>query len=303
MRFVKERWLLITADDFGIGPMTSQGILELAERQVITSTVLLVTSPYAEDAVSAWRSMRSRLEVGWHPCLTLDRPVLPPQQVPSLITKSGDFYSLGAFLARLLLGKIRFEEVQAEFAAQYQHFIKLVGSIPCNVNAHHHIHVFEPIRRALVSVLEEQQPRPYLRPVRENWATLVGVPGARLKRLLLSALGTRSAAKQEFPGADRLIGITDPIYVHQHDFFQKWLYATENQTVELTCHPGRWDDALEGRDGSWRDGQLLRRVKEFEGLIQPEFRAAVEEEGFTLVRAQDLIKVNELPLLREKKAA
>jgi predicted glycoside hydrolase/deacetylase ChbG (UPF0249 family) len=304
MRFVKDRWLLITADDFGIGPLTSQGILKLAERRVITSTVLLVTSPYAEDAIRAWRGTRSRLEVGWHPCLTLDRPILPPRRVPSLVTEAGGFYSLGAFLARLLLGKICCEEVQAEFAAQYQRFIKLVGSVPYNVNAHHHIHVFEPIRRALVAVLDRQNPKPYLRPVRENWGTLLGVRGARLKRMLLSAFGTRSAGKRDFPGADRLIGITDPIYVHRQDFFQNWLYATEDQTVELTCHPGRWDDALEGRDGSWRDGQLLRRVKEYEGLIQPEFLHAVEEEGFTLVSAADLLKMNpsQVPI-REKKAA
>lgn len=303
MRFVKDRWLLITADDFGIGPETSRGILELGKRGAITSTVLLVTSPYAEDAIRAWRRSGSSLEVGWHPCLTLDRPVLPAEQVPSLVTGSGKFYSLGAFLVRLVLGEIRFDEVRAEFAAQYERFVKLVGSVPYNVNAHHHIHVFEPIRRALTAVLGQQKPAPYLRPVRENWATLFGVRGARLKRLILSLAGTRSAAKKDFPGADRLVGITDPKFVHQPDFFQKWLYVTADQSVELTCHPGHWDETLEGRDGSRTDGQMLRRVTELDGLLQPDFRAAIEAEGFTLVSARDLLQVSDVPSWISKKKA
>jgi predicted glycoside hydrolase/deacetylase ChbG (UPF0249 family) len=202
-----------------------------------------------------------------------------------------------------VLGEIRFDEVRAEFAAQYERFVKLIGSVPYNVNAHHHIHVFEPIRRALTAVLGQQKPTPYLRPVRENWATLLGVRGARLKRLILSHAGTRSAAKKDFAGADRLVGITDPKFVHQPDFFQKWLYVTEEQSVELTCHPGHWDETLEGRDGSRTDGQMLRRVTELEGLLQSDFRAAIEAEGFTLVSAQDLLQVNNFPSLSGNKKA
>jgi len=49
------RFLVVIADDYGIGPETSRGILELAVRNLITGTVLLVNSPYAEEAVRAVR--------------------------------------------------------------------------------------------------------------------------------------------------------------------------------------------------------------------------------------------------------
>ena len=49
------RRLVVTADDFGIGPDTSRGILDLAARGAVTSTVLLVTSPFAADGVRQWR--------------------------------------------------------------------------------------------------------------------------------------------------------------------------------------------------------------------------------------------------------
>ncbi len=49
------RFLVVIADDYGIGPETSRAILELAARKVVTGTVLLVNSPHAEGAVRAWR--------------------------------------------------------------------------------------------------------------------------------------------------------------------------------------------------------------------------------------------------------
>src|SRR4051812_21166676 len=96
------RLLLVTADDFGIGPETSRGILELAARGVVTATALLVNSPHAEDAVHAWRRAGGPADLGWHPCLTLDRPVSPPGRVPSLVDAHGRLWPLCRFLRQLL---------------------------------------------------------------------------------------------------------------------------------------------------------------------------------------------------------
>src|SRR5262249_34417887 len=71
------RRLIVMADDYGIGPETSRAIRDLAERGLVTAAVLLVNSPYAEDAAAAWQKSGIPLEIGWHVCLTLDRPILP----------------------------------------------------------------------------------------------------------------------------------------------------------------------------------------------------------------------------------
>ena len=94
------RYLLVTADDYGIGPETSRGILDLGREGLVTSTVLLVTSPHASAAVQAWCEAGQPVELGWHPCLTLDRPVLPVDQVPTLVDSEGRFWPLGKFLRR-----------------------------------------------------------------------------------------------------------------------------------------------------------------------------------------------------------
>lgn len=285
------RRLLVTADDFGIGPATTRGILELAERGVVTSSVVLVNSPFAEDGVREWRASGLKLELGWHPCLTLDSPVLPPGRVPSLVDDTGKFLPLGRFLRRLALGGVNRTEIEAEFRAQLRRFTELVGEPPANVNAHHHVHIFEPVGSALRTVLADLTPRPFVRRVRESWRTLTRIPGARVKRLGLSRFGAKAAIRQEsagFPGADRLAGVTDPPFVHDPEFFTRWLNLIPGNTVELTCHPGELDETLIGRDGSLEDGQLHRRVRELELLRDPAFLEAVADAGFTLVPASAL---------------
>ena len=287
----------MTADDFGIGPSTSRGILDLAQRGVVTSTVLLVNSPYAGDAVSEWRKQGCPLEVGWHPSLTLDAPILDPVRVPSLVGADGRFLPLGQFLKRLIRGRIRGDEIEVEFRAQLRKYMDLVGEAPANVNAHHHVHIFGPVGRALRTVLGASEPKPYLRRVMEPMRTLTGIGGARVKRFALTRIGRRAANRQAaegLPGAEWLLGITDPPFVHRDDFFAKWLAAAPGQCVELTCHPGILDATIEGRDGSMTDGQLHRRQREYDLLSRPEFAEAVQSAGFELRDAASLSRICQL---------
>jgi chitin disaccharide deacetylase len=273
-----DRLLLTTADDFGIGPETSRGILDLAERGIVRSTVLLVNSPFARDGVRQWRRRGCPVELGWHPCLTLDAPLLPPQRVPTLVDRAGRFHPLGRFLRRLCQGRVSEAEIESELSAQYERFLEWAELLPRNVNCHHHLHVFGPVQRALARVLEGQDPVPFVRRVVESRATLLGVPGGRLKRFLLTRLGRRRP--MDFPGNDELIGVTDPPFVHGPRFFVDWLARSAGTVVELTCHPGHFDRTLVGRDGTLDDGQIHRRSVEYERLIDPSFLAALRDARF-----------------------
>ena len=281
-----KRYLVVTADDYGIGPATSRAILDLAIQGRVTATVLLVNSPHAAAAVDEWRQAGRPMELGWHPCLTLDRPVLPPAAVPSLVDRQGRFWPLGRFLIRLLSGRIRAAEVQAELGAQLERFEDLVGFPPPVVNSHHHVQVFPPVGPILAGLLQGGRELPYVRRVREAWRALALVPGARLKRLFLSHLGRRDAARwhrQAFPGNDWLAGITDPPCVADPDFLARWLTRVPGDVVELTCHPGYFDPTLIGRDCTATDGQLQRRVRERQLLEDVGFETAYRQARFTLV--------------------
>jgi predicted glycoside hydrolase/deacetylase ChbG (UPF0249 family) len=207
------RFLIVLADDYGIGPETSRGILELAARGVVTGTVLLVNSPHAAEAVRAWRQAGAALEMGWHPCLTMDQPAAGVERVPSLVGPNGSMWPLGRFLLRLTTGRIRSEDIHLELTAQYARFVELVGRPPSVVNAHQHVALFPPVGDLLRRLLEPIRPRPYMRRLGEPTSLLAGFRGARLKRTVLSTLGRGQAtawSRAGFPGADWVAGITDP---------------------------------------------------------------------------------------------
>src|SRR5262245_58478839 len=205
----KWRNLVVVADDFGIGPETSRGILELAAERRITGTVLLINSPYAAESVTAWNRAGRPIELGWHPNLTLDSPILAAADVPSLVDARGCFYPLSRFLARACTGRLRSDEIVAEFRAQCERFIDLVGRPPSLVNSHQHVALFGRVGGALLDVLRDQVPRPFVRRVREPASMVWHVPGAKVKRAVLSCRGGRLARRSErlgFPGCDALCG-------------------------------------------------------------------------------------------------
>lgn len=288
-----QRYLVVVADDYGIGPATSRAILELAAGGRVTGAVLLVNAPFAEEAVRDWRRAGTPMELGWHPCLTLDRPILPARRVPSLVRPDGHFWPLAQFLRRWAAGRLRATEIAVEFRAQYARFVELIGQAPTIINSHQHVQLFPPVGDVLLSLLRGRRVRPYLRRVVEPWPLLARVPGARLKRTCLNVLGRRHARRQSaagFPGNDALAGITDPACVEDPRFLARWLTRVPGRVVELACHPGYHDATLIGRDCAADDEYLRRRVRELELLRHASFDEACRAAGFVRVAPAELVR-------------
>jgi predicted glycoside hydrolase/deacetylase ChbG (UPF0249 family) len=280
------RFLVVIADDFGIGPETSRGILELAARGIVTGTVLLTNSPYAADAVRQLRRSGVPLDLGWHPCLTMDPPVAGAGRVRSLVGPDGCLWPLRQFVPRLLLGRLCPQEIEIELNAQYDRFLELAGHPPSVVNAHQHVSLFPPVGRILRTLLARRGPLPYMRRIREPWALLRSIPGARLKRGVLNALGRLESwglDRLGFAGNDTLAGITDPAWVKDEAFFTRWLGRVSGRVAELACHPGHRDDTVAGRDCPAGHALIERRIDELRLLGRPEFLAACRAAGFVRV--------------------
>ncbi len=284
--------MTIVADDYGIGPETSRAILELARERRLGGAVMIVNTPTAAQAAGLWLAARPECDLGWHPNLTLDRPVCPPEAVPSLVRPTGEFWPLAAFLARVVSGRINGADVRREFAAQRRRFVELIGAPPALVNSHQHVSVFPPCDAALLDVLSAAGGRPFVRRVIEPAGALCRVPGARVKRTALSVFGGRAArrlAARGFPGCQALAGVTDPSYVADPAFWPRWLARLGGvRAVEICCHPGHADDTLLGRDCRG-PADLRRRPDETRLLRAPDFQAAYTRAGFTPVRPNALL--------------
>ncbi|MBI3822397.1 MAG: ChbG/HpnK family deacetylase [Planctomycetes bacterium] len=293
-RVKPSRLLLVIADDIGIGPNTTAGILQLGAQGIVTGSVLLVNSPYAAEAIRKWRQQGCVPEIGWHPELTLDAPIASPTQIPSLVRPDGTFWPLKQFLQCWLIGRFNPIEIEYELRQQLQRFIDLVGYPPAFLNWHQHIGLFSPIGEILLKILSELPTKPYIRRVQEPWDVVRRLPGSRLKRACLGWLGRRLSRIQEahgFPGNDWLAGISAPSDVENPEFFANWLRRMPGDVVELMCHPGRLDPTVVGRDCTETDGMLQQRVNELRWLRDPAFIEAAADAGFRLAAPSELIHV------------
>ena len=89
--------------------------MELHSAGLVTSTSLMARAGATEEAIDI--AVRTpTLGVGCHVVLVDGEPVLPRDQIPTLIdSKTGSFpNSLGTFLRRLFTGGIRTAEMEAE---------------------------------------------------------------------------------------------------------------------------------------------------------------------------------------------
>ncbi|MSR30239.1 MAG: ChbG/HpnK family deacetylase [Gemmataceae bacterium] len=286
--------LVVIADDFGIGPKTSEGILQAFRAGSITATVLIVTSPFAQESIECWRQEGLGESLGWHPNLTLDSPVLPPGEVPSLVDEKGKFHSLGKFLWLSFTGKIRTDEVNRELRAQLARFKEWTGYYPVVVNSHQHIAAFSAAGKCLIEIFQEINQRPFFRRVREPWETILCSKGARIKRAFLSWQGKKNALllkKNGFPGADCLLGICDYRQVGARGFLEGRLNGISGPLVEWMAHPGLPDCTLEGRDAPKGHSALAMRYQELRYFCTGEFQETAEGLGFNLLKPGEIKKL------------
>ena len=153
------RLLLVTADDYGIGPETSRAIRELGEPGArLPALFCSSTRPMPKRHRSLAPKRQARRDglasLFDHGCA---HPAARTGSQPGQC--EGRFLSLGGLLGRLARTDSP-AELFAELIAQFDRYVALVGKPPLLVNGHKHIHVFPLIGSALRELLAGNQRRP-----------------------------------------------------------------------------------------------------------------------------------------------
>src|SRR6266540_2605368 len=102
------KYLIVNGDDFGASPGINRGIIEAHRHGILTSTSLIVNTPFSEEAAKLADTV-GHLSVGLH----VDLP-----QEPS-----------GAP-----------ERVRAELQKEFARFVELMGRAPTHLDSHHNAH-------------------------------------------------------------------------------------------------------------------------------------------------------------------
>jgi len=258
----------VNADDFGLTAGVNRAIVELNQAGVLTSATLMARAKAAGEAIKIALSTPT-LGVGCHVVLVDGERALPVREVPTLASqRTSRFHpKLGAFLTRLLMGRIRPAEIEAEVAAQIG-LLQQSGLRLTHIDTHKHTHMFPAVLRPVLRAAKAAGIRRIRSPFEPAWS-LRATPGAPLIRRaevsllrLLEPTFRRIVAEEGFTTTDGTIGILatgtlDAATVHS------LIRSLPPGTWELVAHPGYNDANL----ASAQTRLLASRETEREALL------------------------------------
>jgi hopanoid biosynthesis associated protein HpnK len=271
--------LIVNADDLGLTPAVNRGVVRSFQDGIVTSASLLVTGSAFEDAV-ALAQQNPKLDVGLHLALVEERAVLGPDVLPTLVDETGRFpRSSAEFIRRAVLGRISWDEVEREVAAQIALFQK-TGLRLSHLNSHQHLHMFPPVFR-VVSRLARSMENVWIRNPAGPWRKPPDTPVRRWMQRLglnlscLSARGLHDRSQPQMP--DGLCGF-EVSGCLTRSALEHILRRIPHALYELICHPGEDDADTRTRYSHWG----YRWAEELEALTAPETRVVLEEQGIVL---------------------
>lgn len=125
--------LIMRADDLGISEAVNYGILKTLECGTITSVGLMSNMPAAKQGFDLVEPLAPCL--GLHCNICLGTPVSRPEDIPSLVNESGQFYSSKEINHRQV-DIISLEECEIELEAQLRRFQELTKRLPDYFEGH-----------------------------------------------------------------------------------------------------------------------------------------------------------------------
>jgi chitin disaccharide deacetylase len=225
--------LIVNADDFGYFDQVSRGILDAAERGVVTATGVMANGPALPRWIDRLKAVRS-LSVGVHLNATLGRPLTAEMRDR---LGNDEFPSTGALVGSLLVGKLPVSTLLHEWRAQIEHCLR-AGLALRFVNSHEHVHML-PILYAKVRRLAAEFGIVHVRAPQPEWGHASTAGGwLRNGAFTLSRWFAAASARASEP---ILIGLAPSGRLNEA--YCKWRFARLDRgaSYELMCHPG-WDD-------------------------------------------------------------
>jgi chitin disaccharide deacetylase len=231
------RRLIINADDFGLTHGVNQAIAELHRAGVLTSTTLMAREKATDEAIEIARSTPS-LGVGCHVALVDGEPVLPGGFQPSM----------GAFLLRVITGRIDSAAIEAEASAQIE-LLQSRGLTLTHVDSHKHTHMFPAALRPVLRAARRAGIRAVRNPFEPAWSQRASPSAPWFRRYAVRLLRRleptfrRIVAEEGFTTTDGNLGISATGSLDLGTL-GSLLSQLQPGTWELVTHPGYNDGDL-----------------------------------------------------------
>ncbi len=235
--------LVLNADDLGLAPALTRRVLDLRVRGLVSDASLLAGGRAAQQAVDGLAAAGVR-EAGIHLCLVGgERPVAPPESVPSLLSGGVFRPHWSRVLAALGAGRIRIAEVEREWEAQVR-FVGAAGLSVTHLDSHQHLHLHPKLFPVAVRLARAFRV-PFVRAPRgDDAAAGGGGPAGRLRARLLALLGGRGRrllAAAGLPEPPRVLGLAEAGRMTERRL-SDLIADLGPGDYEVVLHPGEEDD-------------------------------------------------------------
>lgn len=246
------RYIIINADDFGRHAEINRAVEEGLEHGCLRSATVMPGGAAFAGAIDIARR-HEELGLGVHFTLVDGHPILPPEEIPSLVGSEGDFLpDHTALLKRYLKGGVNLEEVRRELAAQLQK-VEATGIPISHVDSHQHMHTLPGIIDIVLDLAARAGIRAVRTPRTPLFAGAFGGLGQLVGRLGLSTLARLAACKAHRRGLltpDNFAGIVAGEAVSEGELLHLIAHLPQG-TTEVMMHPGMKNDVLQ-EDSGWQ---------------------------------------------------
>ena len=272
-----QRFLIVTADDFGLHEAVNEAVEKANVSGVLTAASLMVAAPAAADAVRRARKLPN-LRTGLHLVLADGLAVLPPQLIPGLADESGQMNS------RMVVNGARFfvfpevrRQLEAEIRAQFSAYAR-TGLALDHVNVHKHFHLHPTVLEMLLRIGRDYGMRAVRVPHEPYWFALrrgkwsAAANGAFLASWI--ALMKRRLRSAGMAHNDRVFGIAASGAMDEAALLDI-LARLPPGVTEIYLHP-----AVQSGSAIAASMSGYRHADELAALLSPRVRAVIAAGGY-----------------------
>ena len=286
------KFLIITADDFGLHQGVNEAVESAARHGALTAASLMVGAPAAADAVRR-AGLLPTLRVGLHLVLADGDPVLEKELVASLIGDDGRMGQRMAYdgLRFFLFPSVR-KQLEAEIRAQFAAFAR-TGLRLDHVNVHKHFHLHPTVLSLLLRVAREYGSPPVRATMEPLWFAFdrgwaAGMAATALRPCAL--LVRQRLRHASVPHNDSLFGISASGAMDEKTLL-RILANLPRGVTEIYLHP-----AMISGTAVAASMQGYRHREEWSALLSPRIREAICASGAVQGGFQDFLEANSTPL-------
>jgi predicted glycoside hydrolase/deacetylase ChbG (UPF0249 family) len=240
--------ITICADDYGLAPGVSDGILALIGMGRLQATGCMTGSPHWPHAAPLLRTMDGKADVGVHLTLTDQTPL---GAMPDL-APNGKFPPIPVLVKRAVTRRLNKAEIAAELERQFDSFVEHFGRAPDFLDGHHHVHQLPVIREVVLDLWRRRMGgRGWIRSCVEPFPAIAARGIDPVRASIIAALGLgfrRQLNALAVPHNTSFRGVYDfSGRVPFGELFRRFTDAPGPRAL-MMVHPGKVDDALRAAD-------------------------------------------------------